>query len=332
MSTNSPASLRIEDLPTPPAGREGWPWTERAPSLPARSWNGKPWPRISVVTPSFNQGNTIEETIRSVLLQGYPNLEYRIIDGGSNDETLEIIKAYEPWIDAWISKPDRGQSDAINRGFHESGGEVFNWLCSDDFLMPGALACVGTAFADADCDVFSGACDCVYESEPQRNKIRSPAGSDWQSRPWSAGIWQPSTFWRSDLIRGEDAVLEDLKVCMDRELWCRLLAAGANWVWSDECLSTYRFTGGNKSTVMGERAIDEIIKIYQMHLSRSKSLPVMLKHGWLPSLKASKSARSPMLRSGARLAARFIAACALAIHPRDHVRSMQREFHGYAFW
>lgn len=285
-----------------------------------------------MVTPSYNQGSTIEETIRSVLLQGYPNLEYRIIDGGSTDGTIEILKTYERWIDAWTSGPDDGQSNAINCGFRESSGDVFNWLCSDDFLMPGALASVGTAFADDECDVFSGACRCVYESEPHRSRTRPPAGPDWARCPWSAGVWQPSTFWRRRLMNGDDPVRRDLHVCMDRELWCRLLSAGAVWRWSNDCLSTYRFTGANKSVVMGGRTIDEITKIHAMHAAGSRSLAILLKNGWLPLLKSSKFARSPALRLGARLASQAVAACALAIHPRDHVRLMQREFHGYTFW
>jgi hypothetical protein len=285
-----------------------------------------------LVTPSFNQGSTIEETIRSVLLQGYPNLEYRIVDGGSTDSTIEILNTYERWIDAWTSRPDDGQSDAINRGFRESSGDVFNWLCSDDFLMPGALASVGTAFADAGRDVFSGACRCVYESEPHRGRTRPPAGPDWARRPWSAGVWQPSTFWRRRLMNGEDPVRRDLQVCMDRELWCRLLSAGAAWTWSNDCLSTYRFTGANKSVVMGDRTIEEITTIHTLHAADSRSLSILLKHGWLPLLKSSKSARSPVVRLGARLASQAVAACALAIHPRDHVRLMQQEFHGYTFW
>lgn len=285
-----------------------------------------------MVTPSFNQGSTIEETIRSVLLQGYPNLDYRIIDGGSTDGTIEILNTYERWIDAWTSGPDHGQSDAINRGFRESSGDVFNWLCSDDFLMPGALASVGTAFADDGCDVFSGACRCLYESEPHRSGTRPPAGTDWVRRPWSAGVWQPSTFWRRRIMNGDDPVRRDLQVCMDRELWCRLLSAGAAWTWSNDCLSTYRFTGANKSVVMGRRTIEEITRIHTMHAAGPRSLATLLKNGWLPLLKSSKSAESPILRMGARLASQAVAACALAFHPRDHVRLMQREFHGYTFW
>src|SRR5437588_12503482 len=111
----------------PPSDKAGWPWTSQHLALPRVQPNGHPWPRISIITPSYNQGRFIEETIRSVLLQGYPNLEYLIIDGGSSDESVEIITKYSPWLAYWISEKDHGQSDAINRGFSRATGEVVAW-------------------------------------------------------------------------------------------------------------------------------------------------------------------------------------------------------------
>src|SRR5674476_271871 len=100
----------IEFLPVKPS-RKSWPWTEESLALSFQRSDSSEWPRLTIVTPSYNHGRFIEETIRSVLLQNYPNLEYIIIDGGSNDNTLEIIRKYEPWITYWISEPDKGQSD-----------------------------------------------------------------------------------------------------------------------------------------------------------------------------------------------------------------------------
>ena len=108
--------------------------------MPETAPDGQLWPKVSIVTPSYNQGRFIEECIRSLLLQNYPNLEYIIIDAGSTDQTLDIIKKYEPWLVYWESKPDRGQSHAINKGFDKSTGKFFNWHNSDDVLIPNSLA------------------------------------------------------------------------------------------------------------------------------------------------------------------------------------------------
>ncbi|MEW5815992.1 MAG: glycosyltransferase family 2 protein [Spirochaetota bacterium] len=137
----------IDQLPPSPAGKKGWPWTEGSPQLSDTMPNGRPWPRITIVTPSYNQGRFIEETIRSVLLQGYPNLEYIIMDGGSTDNSVEIIKKYQPWLTYWISEKDRGQAHAVNKGWRRATGEILGWLNSDDFYLPGALAKVAEAKA-----------------------------------------------------------------------------------------------------------------------------------------------------------------------------------------
>ncbi|GAI34604.1 unnamed protein product, partial [marine sediment metagenome] len=133
-------SPTLTHLPPPPAGKTGWPWIEESPQLPDTLPDGSLWPRVSIITPSYNQGQFIEETIRSVLLQGYANLEYIIMDGGSTDDSVEIIRKYEPWLTYWVSEPDRGQAHAIDKGFARSTGEILAWLNSDDTYLPGAIA------------------------------------------------------------------------------------------------------------------------------------------------------------------------------------------------
>lgn len=129
----------LSELPPPSPGKTGWPWTEESLRLPKNMSDGHPWPRISVVTPSFNQGQYIEETIRSVLLQGYPDLENFIIDGASTDNSIEIIKKYSSWLRYWVSEPDSGQSDAINRGLRMGSGLFATSINSDDMLYKNAL-------------------------------------------------------------------------------------------------------------------------------------------------------------------------------------------------
>ena len=136
----------LKELPPPPPGKTGWPWTEESRQLPDRMPDGSTWPRISIVTPSLNQGRFIEETIRSVLLQGYPNVEYIIIDGGSEDQSVAMIRGYERWIKYWISQRDKGQADAINKGFKKASGILFAYVNSDDSYVANALSKIALTF------------------------------------------------------------------------------------------------------------------------------------------------------------------------------------------
>jgi glycosyltransferase involved in cell wall biosynthesis len=136
-------------LPPPPPGKTGWPWTEECPQLPEIRLDGTPWPRISIVTPSYNQGQYIEETIRSILLQGYPDLEYFIMDGGSSDDSVAVINKYAEWLKYWESRPDQGQAHAINKGLAKATGLIWNFINSDDTLTYSALDIVGNQKIDA---------------------------------------------------------------------------------------------------------------------------------------------------------------------------------------
>lgn len=129
-----------KELPSPSQSKQGWPWAEFSQSLPEKMPDGSDWPKISIITPSYNQGKFIEETIRSVLLQNYPNLEYIIVDGKSNDETQKIIEKYRPWFSKVIIEPDNGAADAIRKGMEIATGEWFNWINSDDWLLPNSLS------------------------------------------------------------------------------------------------------------------------------------------------------------------------------------------------
>jgi len=134
------------------------------------------YPKISIITPSYNQGRYIEQTIQSVLSQNYPNLEYIIIDGGSTDETVDIIKKYESQLTYWVSEKDSGQTDAINKGFAKCTGYIINWLNSDDYYEPATLHRVANAFMNnKDCKVVCGT-EWAFEDEVESHKILN-AGS-----------------------------------------------------------------------------------------------------------------------------------------------------------
>lgn len=148
----------LAELPPPPPDRTGWPWTVESPRVPDTMSDGRLcWPRISIVTPSYNQARFIEETIRSILLQGYPDLEYIIIDGGSTDDTVAILRKYEKHLAYWVSEKDRGQSHAINKGMERISGDVWMYQNSDDLLSRGALAAVADRFADPSVSWVGGA-------------------------------------------------------------------------------------------------------------------------------------------------------------------------------
>jgi glycosyltransferase involved in cell wall biosynthesis len=323
----------IKDLPPPPEGRHGWPWDEAPAPLPECGPDGKPWPRISIITPSYNQGQYIEETIRSVLLQGYPDLEYHLIDGGSTDATVEIIRKYEPWLSSWVSEKDKGQSDAINKGFAKCDGEIFNWMCSDDVLTAGALRVVAERFITRpETDAVAGACFCQYDEEPEKNVVRQVDWKGWELTPYAAAIWQPSCYFRRSLIARKDLVRQDLHYCMDRELWTYLCSRKAVWHWEDEVLSVYRFTGANKSMVGKQKIIDELETIYRAYVDERAPLPFFLRKIWLPLVLVNVRHPSRVLRFVCLTASRVVAMGLLAVYPRERVRALQREFYEYSVW
>lgn len=222
-------SLSLADLPPPSPGKTGWPWTVATPPLPETWADCATWPRVSIVTPSYNQGQFIEETIRSVLLQGYPNLEYIIMDGGSTDHTVEIIRKYERYIAHWVSEKDRGQSHAINKGFARATGEVMAWLNSDDLYLPSTIDRVMKAVFAGRANLITGGLISLTGLE-RKNFVLGRA-AEFGLSPSIAMLFasaphlhQSSTFWTSDLWRGVGGKLDDsLHYAMDAELWFRFL-------------------------------------------------------------------------------------------------------------
>jgi glycosyltransferase involved in cell wall biosynthesis len=208
---------------------------------------GLPWPSVSVVTPSFNQGRFLEETIRSVLLQGYPSLEYIVMDGGSTDESVDILRRYEPWLAHWQSGKDGGQSEAINRGWDRSHGEFLAWLNSDDAYRAGAIARAVNALRE------HPAVGAVYGKVSICDEETRPTGK-FGGRPFDLGqlFWgrnpvaQPATFLRRSVLEQTGTLDESLHFVMDHELWIRV-ARRMPIIFVDEVWADFRLYPGSKS-------------------------------------------------------------------------------------
>lgn len=324
--------IAITDLPPPETSRTGWPWTESCRPLPAKMPSGQDWPKISIITPSYNQGQYLEETIRSVLLQGYPALEYFIVDGGSTDNSVAIIKKYERWLDGWVSERDEGQCDAINKGFRLCTGEVFNWLCSDDLLLPGALHTVGRGFREEPkCDVVAGSCVGNYEQE-DRSELKYCDIARFDRLPFIAPIWQPSCFFRRSLIGRSPLVKPEMNYCMDRELWAYLHSQKGVWKWTNEALSVYRFTGQNKSVTGRTKIIAELDSIYRTYIPEAVPLTFWLRKLWLPLVSIQKRHAWAPVRLTSRLMSGILSGGLRAAYPADRLKALQREFYVYEMW
>lgn len=180
-------------------------------------------PKISIVTPSYNQGQFLEKTILSVLEQGYPNLEYIIIDGGSSDESVEIIKKYADRLTYWVSEPDRGQSHAINKGFERATGEILGWLNSDDWYHPGALKAVAEAFAaNPEAGAVVGAGEMYYQESGKSLLIDSfEVTLESLYRFVDRYFCQPSCFFTDSAWNQCGPLDESLHLAMDLDLWLR---------------------------------------------------------------------------------------------------------------
>jgi len=265
----------LRDLPPPPPGKVGWPWTEEtapaAESLPGNVACA----RISVVTPSFNQGCFLEETIRSVLLQGYPDLEYIVIDGGSTDESVGIIRKYEQWLAYWISEKDSGQAHAINKGFAHASGEICAYLNSDDVFLPGALNEVAFCFDKNSASALTfGDCEIVDEfSKP--NDLWIAPEFKLKELLFSCYIAQPATFWRKSKISVVGDFNAGMHFAFDYQMWLRMAAAGQTFSHLPVRLAQHRKTEGTKTVSKPEAFTAEIVSALETFFKSPAVTPAL---------------------------------------------------------
>ena len=254
----------LAQLPGPPPGKTGWPWTEETPRLP----NDRAWPAFSVVTPSFNQAGFIEETIRSVLLQGYPDLEYIIMDGGSTYGSVDIIKKYEPWISHWVSEPDRGQSHALNKGFERASGPVLAWLNSDDVLEPSVLGTVAETCADrADQPVMVVGNGRLLSEDGEETGIKRCEAYSFQdlfAYHRKKFFCQPAVFFTAQALAEAGPIDEDLHYAMDLDLWLRM-RTHADLQYVDKSLARLYIYADAKTAAGNYKSMLEVARVLQRY-------------------------------------------------------------------
>lgn len=270
------------DLISPQDNKDGWPWGGECPTHDISSTSGECL-KISIVIPSYNQGGYIEEAIRSVILQGYPALELIVVDGGSNDSSVEIIEKYSRFIDYWVSERDRGQADAINKGLQKCTGDIWAYLNSDDLLMPGSLAHVNDIFISLPKITWVSGATLVFGQNIDKKKIEAngPKSSldvlaPWYRRDKYIFPVSVSCFMRRSIFESIGLFDESLHYSMDIEYYTRAYFAGYRQHITERTLGSWRWHEESKTlkegVAYGFRGDEiDIAKRYIPHLDSSES-------------------------------------------------------------
>lgn len=254
------------------------------------AWNSpdQARPLVSVVTPSFNQARFLEETICSVLDQDYPSIEYMIVDGGSTDGSLEIIQRYAGRLAWWVSEADRGQTDAINKGFARARGDIFAWLNSDDTYLPGAVS-EAVAFLEANprAGMVYGDANLVDENGNVIGKFPARQTDYRRLRRGYVHIPQQAAFFRADLWRQVGPLDPSFYFAMDYDLWVRL-ARMAPLVYYPRLWANFRLHGDAKTVSADDRCWPEMLRVHRREGGSwfswlaLKAMVRPLLYAWLP--------------------------------------------------
>lgn len=231
-------------------------------------------PLVSIITPSYNQGKFIRKTIESVLTQDYANIEYIVVDGGSTDDSLDIIREYESRL-TYISEKDSGQSDAINKGFRMAQGEIVAWLNSDDVYEPGCITRAIEEFEkNAELGLVYGDGYIIDEADNKQKVFEYTQEFDyWKLVNFWDYIMQPATFFKRETLERAGHLDVNLHYCMDWDLWIRL-AAVSEVKYIPELLACSREYGDTKTSTGGDRRLKEIIGLLQKYSGKKNPLGV----------------------------------------------------------
>ena len=254
----------LDELPQPPPGKTGWPWTQAS-----KPPDAGPRPRITIVTPSMNQARFLEETIRSVLLQGYPDLEYMVFDGGSKDGSVEIIRRYEKWLAYGTSQLDEGQADAVNNGWRRATGDILGYINSDDTYCPEALYLVAQTFArNPQPGLVYGRCHVIDELGAVLRERHVRDATLAEVLRWSPSIPQPTMFVRRYVVETVGLLRPDLHYTMDYELSLRI-GLKYKWQFIPNLLANMRDHPAAKTAVDPLRHIEEGIAVAEQFFGQA---------------------------------------------------------------
>lgn len=262
-------SPKLCELPKPPADKQGWPWTEDGLQLPETMSDGSKWPRVSIVTAVYNHGQYLEEAIRSVLLQGYPNIEYIIINDGSTDNTEEVISKYSQWLAYSVTRPNRGFCNSLNEAFGYCSGEIFGWMNADDFYKKNAIqTLVELRKKNSNAVAWTGGTEKIDLNYNRmvvaKPRISQPTPKEFARVGRGAVVYQPSTLFDATLFKRIGGIDKAIDTAVDIDLWVSLAEYGV-FVATDDVLSTIRMYPEAKHLRDKAEVITEVIYISNKH-------------------------------------------------------------------
>ncbi|HQF61497.1 MAG TPA: glycosyltransferase family 2 protein [Anaerolineaceae bacterium] len=235
-------------------------------------------PRVSIVTPSYNQARFLEQTIQSVLEQDYPNLEYFVMDGGSTDGSLEIIQRYASRLAGWVCEKDRGQTDALNKGFARATGQILAWLNSDDTYEPGAVsAAVAALTSHPDAAAIYGEANFIDENGRVIGRFPAAQTDLPRLRRGYVHVPQQATFFRGDLWRAIGPLDPSFYFAMDYDLWVRLAGRGPLVYLPGQVWANFRLHSGAKTIAADDRCWPEMLRVHYRD-GGSRLAPIVFKY------------------------------------------------------